>query len=421
MTLAPHIDTQILHAQLAAMGRLGAENGPGRTRLALTDADRAGRDLLVSWLHALDLDIHIDAVGNIYGILQPAPAQRHLPALVIGSHIDTVNEAGAYDGCYGVLAGVAVLRALRAAGVTPTRPVAVVAFSNEEGVRFQPDMLGSLAVAGGISLAEVHALVGTDGATFGAELARIGYLGANAPGALPLHAYLELHIEQGPILDAEGIAIGAVHTLQGISWQRITLHGTANHAGTTPLHLRHDPAVVAAQVIAAVRAHCRASESTVATVGTFAVSPSAINVIPHTATFTLDLRDPDHANLAAAEAFVAATLADYAAAEGVTVTVERLARFEPVNFDSGLVQTIQAAAAARGFTCRPMVSGAGHDAQMMARVCPSAMIFVPSRAGISHNPAEYTSPDQLDAGVAVLADVVSRCLALTEGLPYAHR
>lgn len=406
------IDPELVRAQIAALSRVGAGDAPGRTRLALTDADKSGRDLFCSWLHALALDVHIDAVGNIYGILQPAPEHAHLPMLLLGSHIDTVIEAGAYDGCYGVLTGLGVVRALRAAGITPPRPVGVVAFSNEEGVRFQPDMLGSLAVAGGISTAAVHDLVATDGARYGDELRRIGYLGNAAPGALPIHAYLELHIEQGPILATEGITIGAVHTLQGISWQRVSLHGTANHAGTTPLHLRHDPAVVAAQCIAALRAFCRASESTVATVGTFAVSPSAINVIPHTATFTVDLRDPDPERLRASEAFFHDALTAHAAAEGVTVSVERLARFEPVAFDPGLVATIQAAAAARGYRCRPMVSGAGHDAQMLARICPSAMIFVPSQDGISHNPAEYTSPDALDAGMTVLADVTARILGL---------
>ena len=224
MALSSYLDAALLHAQLAALSVIGTQlTVPGRTRLALSDADRLARDQLVAWMRAVDLTVHIDAVGNIYGILEPDPACAHLPVFLIGSHIDTVIEAGAYDGCYGVVAGLAVLRALRSAGVTPPRPVGVVAFSNEEGVRFQPDMLGSLTVAGGISVADVLDLVSTDGACYGDELVRIGYAGPMMPGSLPIHAYLELHIEQGPILAATGVSLGAIHTLQGISWQRITL------------------------------------------------------------------------------------------------------------------------------------------------------------------------------------------------------
>jgi N-carbamoyl-L-amino-acid hydrolase len=414
MPLSSYLDYALLHAQLTALSVIGTQpTVPGRTRLALSDADRLARDQLVAWLRAMDLTVHIDAVGNIYGILEPEPAYAHVPVLLIGSHIDTVIEAGAYDGCYGVLAGLAVLRALRAAGVTPPRPVGVVAFSNEEGVRFQPDMLGSLTVAGGMPVAAVLDLVSTDGACYGDELVRIGYAGPMVPGSLPIHAYLELHIEQGPILAASGVSLGAVHTLQGISWQRITLSGVANHAGTTPLHLRHDPLVVAAQVIAALRSYAVQSTATVATVGTLELAPSAINVIPHTVTFTLDLRDPDDAALNRAEAHLLQLLATHASAEGVTAHCTPLARFAPVVFDAGLVDSISAVARSHGISCMPIVSGAGHDAQMIARIAPSAMIFVPSRDGISHNPAEYTTPTDLEGGLHVLCDVVARQLGIT--------
>ncbi|MFM2309097.1 MAG: hypothetical protein RLY87_1218 [Chloroflexota bacterium] len=413
MPLSAFLDPALLHIQLSQLGAIGASaTSPGRTRLALTDADKHGRDVLVGWLRELDLTVHIDQVGNIYGILEPAPADAHLPVFLMGSHIDTVVEAGAYDGCYGVLAGLAVLRAIRAAGITPPRPVGVVAFSNEEGVRFQPDMLGSLAVAGGISVAEVNALTALDGPTYGSELARIGYAGPRIPGSIPIHEYIELHIEQGPILAATDVTIGAVHTLQGISWQRVTISGKANHAGTTPLHLRHDPMVVAAQVIADLRAFARATESTVATVGMHNLAPNAINVIPHTATFTVDLRDPDDGALRLAESQLQELLQHYAQAEGVTVHCDVLARFAPVTFSADVVATITEVTRAHGISCRPMVSGAGHDAQMIARIAPSAMIFVPSRDGISHNPAEYTDPAHLEAGLRVLCDVVAMRLGI---------
>ena len=413
MPLSAFLDYTILHTQIATLAAIGTGPvTPGRTRLALTDADRQARDQLVDWLRELDLTIRIDSVGNIYGILEPAPADAQLPVMLMGSHIDTVIEAGAYDGCYGVLAGVAILRAIRAAGRTPQRPIGVVAFSNEEGVRFQPDMLGSLAVAGGISVADVHAIRATDGAIYGSELAHIGYNGSEQPGEIPVHAYLELHIEQGPILAATGVAIGAVHTLQGISWQRITIRGVANHAGTTPMRLRHDPMVVAAQVIAALRLFVQASHATLATVGTLALAPDAINVIPHSVTFTVDLRDPDEAQLQRAEAELRALLDSFCHAEGVQYDCESLTRFAPVVFDATLVETIRQVAADHGVTSVPIVSGAGHDAQMMARITPSAMIFVPSQDGISHNPAEYTAPAQLDAGLRVLCDVVARHIGM---------
>lgn len=413
MPLSAFLEPHILHQQLAHMACIGTDMlSPGRTRLALTDADKLGRDQLVAWLRELDLTIHIDAVGNIYGILEPDPLNSHLPVFLIGSHIDTVIEAGAYDGCYGVLAGIAVLRALHAAGTTPPRPVGVVAFSKEEGVRFQPDMLGSLAVAGGLSVDVVHALQATDSASYGTELARIGYAGTLIPGSIPIHEYIELHIEQGPILATLGTPIGAVHTLQGISWQRVTITGTANHAGTTPLQLRHDPAVVAAQVIADLRAYAGATESTLATVGTFTLAPNAINVIPHTATFTVDLRDPDESALLHAEAHLQSLLQQYAISEGVSVHCDVLARFSPVIFAAELVHTIQQVAAMQGIACRSMVSGAGHDAQMIARIAPSAMIFVPSREGISHSPAEHTDPAHLEAGLRVLCDVVASRLGI---------
>ncbi|KGM31560.1 hydantoinase/carbamoylase family amidase, partial [Inquilinus limosus] len=227
------------------------------------------------------------------------------------------------------------------------------------------------------------------------------------PGSIRPACYLELHIEQGPVLEAEGLAIGAVDSLQGISWQRITITGAANHAGTTPIAARRDAGLAAARVIAHLRDRVAgANAGTLATVGSLRLEPDAINVIPSRAVFTVDLRDPDEGRLQAAEA----ALADYLetlAAEGVAVATERLARFEPVRFDPALVRRVAGAAERRGHRWRHMTSGAGHDAQMIARIAPSAMIFVPSRGGISHNPAEFTAPDQLAAGADVLLDVVA--------------
>jgi len=408
------LDADLLLAQLQTLGRIGADNdGGGRTRLALTDADRAGRDLLMQWLREAQLDVRIDAIGNIFGILPAADASvDDGQALMMGSHIDTVKNAGALDGCYGVLAGLAVARAYRAAGIAPPRPLVVAAFTNEEGVRYAPDMLGSLVYAGGLAVDDALAIVGIDGTTLGEELARIGYAGAMMPGAIVPREYLELHIEQGPILAAEGVQIGVVETLQGISWQRVTVKGVANHAGTTPTRLRHDAGYVAGATMAFLREQvvAAAPDTTLATVASLHLEPDLINVIARTATFTVDLRDPDESRLQAAEKRLADFLATIAAREGVTISTERLARFEPVAFDAGLVNAIEASATRLGLSHRRMTSGAGHDAQMLARIAPAAMIFVPSRDGISHNPREHTDDAQLIQGAQVLLDVVMQRL-----------
>jgi len=261
-------------------------------------------------------------------------------------------------------------------------------------------------------LDEALATIGIDGTRLGDELIRIGYAGDMRPGALVPHAYLELHIEQGPILAAEGVDIGVVETLQGISWQRITVHGTANHAGTTPTRLRHDAGYVAAATIAFLREQvvAAAPETTLATTGALRLQPDLINVIARQATFTVDLRDPDESRLQAAEERLAAFLADIAQREGVTIHTERLARFEPVRFDTDLVQAIATSAQRLGLSHRRMTSGAGHDAQMLARIAPAAMIFVPSRDGISHNPREHTDAAQLIQGAQVLLDVATQYL-----------
>lgn len=404
--LHPRIDADRLLSRLRELGAVGRDEAGRLSRLAGSDADRAGRDLLRAWFGEAGLEVAVDRIGNVFGIWRGAAAEDVAPVLV-GSHIDTVIDAGIYDGCFGVLAGLAVIEALQSAGVTPPRPVAVAAFTNEEGVRFAPDMMGSLVFAGGLAVETALASIGTDGAVLGDELARIGYAGTLEPGFLVPYAYLELHVEQGPVLEAEGVTIGAVENLQGISWQRVTVEGVANHAGTTPMAMRRDAGHAAARAVTFLRDLATASNApTVATVGSMRFEPDAINVIPSRATFTVDLRDPDGERLAAAEDRFAGFLARLAAEEGVSVSTEPLARFEPVRFDAGLVAAIEAKAAARGLSCRRMTSGAGHDAQMIARIAPAAMIFVPSRDGISHNPREFTAPDALVAGADVLLDLV---------------
>lgn len=402
------IDADRLLGRLRELGAIGRSSEGRLTRLAASDADKAGRDRLIDWLEEAGLSVAIDRIGNIFGIWRDSTNADRAPIL-LGSHIDSVIDAGIFDGCYGVLGGLAVIEALKASGFASARPIAVAAFTNEEGVRYAPDMLGSLAYVGGLRLDEALATIGTDGSRLGDELTRIGYAGTEEPGFLKPHAYVELHIEQGPVLEREGVPIGAVENLQGISWQRISIAGVANHAGTTPMSMRQDAGHAAARVITFLRDRAKASNTpTVATVGSLSFEPNAINVIPSRASFTVDLRDPDEQRLQAEEAALARYLDELAEAEGVTIATERLARFAPVTFDSRIVALIQEAAKGRGLAAKRMTSGAGHDAQMLARIAPAAMIFVPSQGGISHNRQEHTTDADLIAGANVLLDVVAK-------------
>lgn len=392
--------------RIGALGAVGVDGDGRRTRLAASEEDRAGRDLVAAWMGEAGMRVVVDRIGNLFGVWETEENRGAAPVMV-GSHIDTVINAGQYDGCCGVIAGIELVEALREAGVRPRRPILVAAFTNEEGVRYQPDMMGSLVYAGGLPAAEALSAVGTDGTILGEELRRIGYAGTAEPGFVRPCAYVELHIEQGPILDAEGIAIGAVEDLQGIAWYRVTMEGRQNHAGTTPVSMRADAGLAAAKVNLFLRERClRPGSRTVATVGTMGLSPNAVNVIPDRAVFTVDVRNPDEGKLRAEEAALLAYLKDLEKTDGVQIKAERISRSEPVLFDEGIVRLVERAAKARGLSCRRMTSGAGQDAQMLARICPSAMIFVPSVGGVSHNPAEYTRAEDLIHGANVLLDVV---------------
>ena len=389
-----------LLARLAELAEIGATPDGSCCRLALTDEDRAGRDLVVRWMRELGLEVRVDPIGNLFGLRR---GSEDVEPVMTGSHIDTVRTGGRYDGNLGVLGGLEVVQVLNEAGVTTRRPLVVGAFTNEEGARFQPDMLGSLVYVGGLPLAEAYATVGIDGRLLADELARIGYLG-DAP--LPLcrpHAFVELHIEQGPVLDAEGITIGAVQDLQGISWQGVRIDGQSNHAGTTPMRLRHDAGYCAAAIAHFLRHLTRQmGGNQVATTGSLTLHPGLINVIAARAEVTVDLRNTDEVLLQQAEQRFAQFIAQLAIDEGVRIETKPLARFEPVIFDRGVADLVARTAGKLGHSCRPMTSGAGHDAQMMARIAPSAMIFVPSVRGISHNPAEHTESAHLAAGADVL-------------------
>jgi len=392
-----------LLARLDELATIGPIDGGGSCRLALTDADRDGRDLVVTWMKDLGLDVIVDGVGNITGTWNVGSGAP----VMTGSHIDTVRTGGRYDGNLGVIAGLEVIETLMAAGLTPARPLAVGVFTNEEGARFQPDMLGSLVYVGGLPLETALDTIAIDGAVLGDELRRIGYAGsAPCPSTAP-HAFVELHIEQGPRLEAEGIQIGAVTGVQGISWQEVTIAGQSNHAGTTPMSLRHDPAYIAAEIAVYLRhiAH-EYGGNQVCTVGKIDLQPNLINVVPKSATLTLDVRNTDEKILCEVESKIAKKIAELADAEGVSISSRVLARFEPVEFDAQLTGLIAELAQHHNRSVMLMPSGAGHDAQMLARVCPTTMIFTPSVQGISHNPAEFTNADDLVAGTNILMDTM---------------
>jgi len=403
---APRIDRARLIGRLATFNRIGALPGGGNCRLALSDEDRAGRDLLGQWMRELGLAVTIDAIGNIIGLRR---GREDTAPVMFGSHVDTVGTGGRYDGLYGVLAGLEACQALNDADYVTRRPLALVAFTNEEGSRFAPYAMGSLVYVGGLSLDDAYAIRGIDGATVGAELRRIGYAGAAKPGWLRPHAYLELHIEQGPVLEDEGLVIAAVEGITGLTWTEVTVTGRSAHAGTTPMHLRRDAAYVASEITVFARRLAREMGGHQrCTVGRVELYPNLVNVIAERAVLTVDLRNTDAVGLQTAERALTDFLNGLAAQEHVSITTRSLARFDPVTFPREMVSLVEATARDLGLSCRRLPSGAGHDAQMMARICPASMIFVPSVGGLSHNVREETKPEHLEAGAAVLLNAVVR-------------
>jgi beta-ureidopropionase / N-carbamoyl-L-amino-acid hydrolase len=397
------INSDRLMQRLNTLGAIGALPGGGCCRLALTAEDGLGRDLVTGWMRDLGLAVSIDGIGNVVGIRK---GREDGPPVMIGSHIDTVRTGGIYDGCLGVLAGLEVIETLNDAGLTTRRPLAVAFFTNEEGARFAPDMMGSAVHQGFLALDAALAVTGIDGTTVGDDLRKIGYVGEAETGTFRAHCFIEMHVEQGPVLDVAGTTIGAVQGVQGISWSEFVIGGISNHAGTTPMHLRHDAAVVAARITVEARAIAKEmGGDQVATVGVLDLQPDLVNVVANRALITVDLRNTDEALLQQAEARLFAFAQKTAAEEGVSLVRRTLARFTPVDFSSDMVDLVEQTARDLGLSCRRMPSGAGHDAQMFAPNCPTAMIFVPSRDGISHNTEEFTEAGHIAAGAEVLLRV----------------
>ncbi len=386
------------------LAEIGPIPGGGNNRLALTDADKEGRDLVVTWMRDLGLDVSIDTIGNVVAV-QADVGQG--PPVMMGSHIDTVATGGKYDGNLGVLAALEVIETAIESGVELERPLAAAFFTNEEGSRFPPDMMGSLCYTGGLTVEEAMSTTDADGASVGDELDRIGYRGpVPCPGPAP-YAFVELHIEQGPVLERDGMRIGAVTGVQGISWTEVNITGQSNHAGTTPMSMRRDAGLAAGELVVAVRRIASEMGGTqVGTVGALRLHPDLVNVVAARAQLIIDLRNTDDADLQSAERRLLAEVKRIGESEDVEIDTKWVARFEPVVFDPRVVELVESTASAMGLSVRRMPSGAGHDAQILAAVCPAGMVFVPSVKGISHNPAEYTDPDDLVAGANVLLNTV---------------
>jgi len=394
------IDRARLAASMDALGRIGETPRGGLTRLALSDEDRLGRDLLVRWMKEAGLAVSVDQMGNIFGI---RAGMETLAPVLMGSHADSVPTGGKYDGQLGVLCALEVIRSLDDRGARTRHPVGMVIFTNEEGARFQPAMIGSGVMAGKIPLEDAYNTRDRDGVRLGDELERIGYLGPEPCIPRPLRAYLELHIEQGPLLEEEGLPVGVVEGIVAIAWSRLTLAGVQDHAGPTPMRIRHDALVAAAEVVRGIREiPRRVGGDLVSTVGRLDVSPNIPNAIPGRVSLSIDLRGPDEADLTRALGMVDRIVKDAARRAGVTSTLEHYWRVPRTVFDPGVVSAVERAARALRCGHRRILSGAGHDAQYMAAICPTGMIFVPSRAGRSHCEEEFTGLDDIEHGANTL-------------------
>ena len=394
------IDKRRLEQSIEELGRIGQTPRGGLTRLALSDEDKRGRDWMVGRMREAGLSITVDQMGNIFG---QRAGDSGLPPVMMGSHVDSVPTGGRYDGQLGVLCGLEVIRSLDDAKVRTRHPVTLAIFTNEEGARFQPAMIASGVMAGKIALEDAYNARDKDGIRLVDELERIGYLGSEPCVARPFRAYLELHIEQGPFLEEEGLSVGVVEGIVAIAWSRLTIHGVQDHAGPTPMRIRHDALVAAAEVVSGVRRIAREmGGELVTTVGNLVVAPNIVNAIPGRVALSIDMRDPQDAALDRARTRLEAFVREACEREGVRYELEHYWRVPYTPFDRGVVDTVERAARAAGARHRRIRSGAGHDAQYMAAIGPAGMVFVPSHDGRSHCEEEFTPIDDIEQGATTL-------------------
>ncbi|WP_374661135.1 Zn-dependent hydrolase [Inhella sp.] len=392
---------------LMELAQIGATPKGGVCRLTLTDLDKQGRDLVCRWAREAGMTVTVDQIGNVF--MRRAGRNNHLPPIVTGSHIDTQPTGGKFDGNYGVLAGLEVVRTLNDHGVETEAPIEVAFWTNEEGSRFVPVMMGSGVFAKAFTLEHAYAATDTEGKTVRDELARIGYIGDQVPGEHPIGAYFETHIEQGPVLEDHGKTIGVVTGVLGIRWYDCVVTGMEAHAGPTPMALRKDALQVATQlmqeVVACAHRHPPHGRGTV---GMVQVHPNSRNVIPGRVKFSIDLRNATDALCEAMDADIRAVAARLSSSTGLAIEITPVSSYPAQPFHPDCVSAVREAAQQLGHSHMDAVSGAGHDAVYMARLAPAGMIFIPCKDGISHNEIEDAQPEHISAGADVLLQVMLR-------------
>jgi N-carbamoyl-L-amino-acid hydrolase len=399
------INGERLWDSLMEMAKIGPGLRGGNNRQTLTDEDAEGRRLFQSWCEAAGMSVQVDGMGTMFA--RRAGADDSLPPVLVGSHLDTQPTGGKFDGVLGVLGGLEVIRTLNDLGIRTKHPIEVVNWTNEEGARFAPAMLASGVYAGVLDQEWAYERTDAKGAKFGAELERIGFKGSVPVGGRKLHAFFELHIEQGPILEDEGIDIGVVTHGQGLKWLQVTLTGKESHTGSTPMPKRRNAGLGMARVTELV--HEVAMEyqpEAVGAVGHMEVFPNSRNIIAGRTVFTVDIRSPDKATLDEMDERIRAGIATICDALQIGYEIEQVGHFDPVAFDQSCVKAVRDAAARLGYTHRSIVSGAGHDACWINRVAPTAMVFCPCVDGLSHNEDEDISPEWAEAGANVLFHAV---------------
>ncbi|MGF6961198.1 M20 family metallo-hydrolase [Paraburkholderia youngii] len=413
MNSLPKINLDRLQATIDTMAGIGAKENGGCCRISLTDEDKLGRDQFVTWCREGGCGVHVDAFGNIFAIR--AGSRPDNAVVLTGSHLDTQPNGGRLDGIYGVLAGLEVIRTLNDHGVRTERAIAVVNWTNEEGARLSPGLTGSSGYAGDLDLSLARRIVASDGARFGDELERIGYAGTFSRRALDPIAYVELHIEQGPVLEQHERTISVVEGVQGVRWYEVELRGSDRHAGTTPMADRQDSFMALARIAQSMRQAVLAIDPDVRfTVGRVSVQPGSPNTVPGFSSFSIDLRHQSAGLLNRIENVLAAKAHAIGIEEGVETAICRTMIVPPIEFDKSIVETVVSIAQSAGCPSMRMNSGAMHDACRLSKVTRTAMIFVPSRLGISHHEDEWTAPDDLEAGANVLLRTITSLTDQTE-------
>ncbi|MBJ9617913.1 Zn-dependent hydrolase [Burkholderia multivorans] len=402
------VNQQRLWDSLMEMATIGATARGGSCRLALSDDEVRGRRRFIAWCEAAGCEIRIDPIGNLFA--RRPGTEPDAPAVMCGSHLDTQPLGGRFDGVYGVLAGLEAIRTLNEHGIATRHPIDVVAWTNEEGSRFTPGMMGSAVYAGKLDLDDALARPCMHtGVRLGDELERTGFAGPARERQMP-KAYFEAHIEQGPVLENAGVPIGVVTGVQGIVELDVTVTGFESHAGTTPMSVRKDAMGVAAAMIAAIVEHGHGFDADArVTVGHLACQPNSPSTIPGQVRFSVDVRHPSRSALQRLVADIGAICTQRTALRGTQVDVQRIAEYDPITFDAACIERVRQATIVAGFPYLEMFSGAGHDAVNLSYVAPSAMVFVPCKAGLSHNEAEDADPVHLAQGASVLANLLVDC------------